>query len=58
MKKVLRSIPSSFDSKVSNIEEVNDLNSFSMDEMHGSLIVYEMRIGESKPIDREATFKA
>jgi len=29
-----------------------------MNEMHGSLTTYEMRIGIGKSIDREATFKA
>jgi len=29
-----------------------------MDEMHGSLTTYEMRIGKSKPLEKEATFKA
>ena len=29
-----------------------------MDEMHGSLIAYEMRIEKYKPLDKEATFKS
>jgi len=58
VKKVLCSLPQRFDSKVYAIEEAKDLNTFSMDEMHGSLIAYEMRIGIRKSINREATFKA
>lgn len=57
VKKVLRSLPSRFDSKVFVIEEVKYLNSFSMDETHGSLTTYEMRIGKYKSIEKEATFK-
>lgn len=52
VKKALRSLPFRFDSKFSAIEEDKDLNSFSMDEMHGSLIVYDMRLRKSKPKDR------
>jgi len=58
VKKVLHSLPQRFDSKVSTIEEAKDLNTFNMDEMHGSLTTYEMRIGKRKSIDREASFKA
>jgi len=58
VKKVLRSLPQRFDSKFSAIQEAKDLNTFNMDEMHGSLTTYEMRIGIGKSIDREVTFKA
>ncbi|KAJ8619228.1 hypothetical protein MRB53_015414 [Persea americana] len=56
-KKVLRSLQPQFDSKVSAIEEAKDLNAFSMDELHGSLIAYEIRTGKTSSSDREATFK-
>jgi len=58
VKKVLRSLPQRFDSKVSAIEEAKDLDTFSLDELHGYLVAYEMRIGTRKSIDREAAFKA
>ena len=58
VKKVLCSLPLRFDSKVSAIEEAKYLNTFNMDEMHGSLTAYEMRIGKGKSIDRKAAFKA
>ncbi|MDL1135896.1 hypothetical protein PS057_21425, partial [Yersinia pestis] len=57
VKKVLRSLLPRFDSKVSAIEEAKDLNEFSMDELHGSLTAYEMRIGKTSSSDREAAFK-
>lgn len=37
MKKVPKYLHPRFDSKVLAIKEAKDLNSFSMDEMHGSL---------------------
>ena len=58
VKKVLRSLTSRFDSKVSAIEEAKNLKTFSIDEMHGSLTAYEMRIGKAKHSDKEAAFKA
>ncbi|KAJ8620365.1 hypothetical protein MRB53_028894 [Persea americana] len=57
VKKVLRSLQPRFDSKVSAIEEAKDLNAFSMDELHGSLTAYEMRIGKTSSFDREVAFK-
>ncbi|KAJ8642886.1 hypothetical protein MRB53_004634 [Persea americana] len=57
VKKVLRSLQPRFDSKVSVIEEAKDLNAFSMDELHGSLTAYEMRIGKTSSSDREVAFK-
>lgn len=57
MKKVLLSLPQRFNSKVSTIEEAKDLNTFNMDEMHGYLTAYEMKIGKGKYIDREVAFK-
>jgi hypothetical protein len=43
--KVLRSLPSRYNAKVSSIEENRDLTKTTMDELHGSLIAYELRIG-------------
>jgi len=56
VQKVLRSLPNRFDSKVSAIEEVKDLDTLKMDELHGILIAYEMRKG--CPSSKDATFKA
>ena len=43
IKKVLRTLTSAFDSKVSAIEEAKDLNTLTWDELLGSLTSYEMR---------------
>jgi hypothetical protein len=43
VQKVLRSLLLKYDVKVSAIEETRDLTKMTMDELHGSLIAYEMR---------------
>ena len=45
IQKVLRSLLLKYDAKVSSIEETRDLTKITMDELHGSLIEYEIRIG-------------
>jgi hypothetical protein len=44
VQKVLRSLPMRFDPKISSLEERADLNSISMDELHGIFTAYEMKI--------------
>ena len=44
VQKVLRSLPLRYDAKVSYIEESRDLTKLTMDELHGILKVYDMRI--------------
>ena len=57
VEKVLRSLSSKFESKVSAIEEKQNLQSITMSRLHGILTAYEMRKGG--PSDRrEAAFKA
>jgi hypothetical protein len=41
--KVLRSLSMRFDPNISTLEERADLNSISMDELHGIFTAYEMR---------------
>jgi hypothetical protein len=43
VQKVLRSLPMRFNPKISSLEERSDLNSISMDELHGIFTAYEMR---------------
>jgi hypothetical protein len=45
VQKVLISLPLKYDANVSTIEETRDLTKMTMDELHGSLIAYEMRKG-------------
>jgi len=56
VQEVLRSLLDRFESKVSAIEEIKDLDTLKMDELHGILIAYEMRKGI--PNSKEETFKA
>ena len=57
VEKVLRSLSPRFESKVSAIEEKENLQNLKMSQVHGILTAYEMRKGG--PSDRrEANFKA
>jgi hypothetical protein len=47
-----------FDPKISTLEERADLDSISMDELHGIFTAYEMIIEQANPGITEATFKA
>lgn len=53
---MLRSLPLRFHDKVSCLEERKDLDSLTMDELHGILTTYEMRTDNEKR-SREAAFK-
>jgi hypothetical protein len=56
--KVLRSLPMRFHPKISSLEERSDLDSISMDELHGIFTAYEMRSEQENPYIKETTFKA
>jgi hypothetical protein len=58
VQKVLRSLPMRFDPKISTLEERSDLNSISMDKLHGIFTAYEMRTEQENLDIKEATFKA
>ena len=47
-----------YDSKVSTLEEQDDLDDVIVDELHGMLIAYEMRMGLNEISRKEATFTA
>eukprot|EP00253_Pinus_taeda_P028036 PITA_28036 len=57
VEKILRSSYSKFESKVSTIEEKQDLQSITIFQLHGILTTFEMRKGGPSDI-REAAFKA
>jgi len=59
VQKVLRLLLLNYDAKVSSIEETRDLTKMTMDELHGSLIAYEMRkCTKSDQPNNEEAFKA
>jgi hypothetical protein len=43
VQKVIISLPMIFDPKISALEEREDINSISMDELHGIFTAYEIR---------------
>ena len=47
----------SFDSKISPLEESEDLDTLSVDELHGIITTYEMGTKQENPTRREVTFK-
>ena len=60
VQKILRSLPLIFDPKISSIEEIKDLDNLELDELHGILTTYEMRIekdNEEKSSNKEESFK-
>ncbi len=57
VEKILRSLRARFDSKVSTIEEIKDLEKLSKDELHGILAAYEIRTESYSPSKAEAAFK-
>ena len=48
VQKVLKTLPSRFDPTISDIEEMKYFDSLTMDELHGILTSYEMRIVQDK----------
>ena len=55
--KILRTLPMRYDSKVSTLEERDELKIVTVDEMHGILTTYEMRTGLNETSKKEAVFK-
>ena len=55
--KVLRTFPIKYDSKLSTLEERDDLNIMKVDELQGIVTTYEMRIGQNEPSRKETSFK-
>jgi hypothetical protein len=58
IQKVLRSLSMGFDPKISALEEREDIDKVSMDELHGNFTPYEMRTEHESLGIKEDTFKA
>ena len=54
--KVVRTFPMKYDSKVSTLEERDDIDLMTVDELHGILTTYEMRMRLNESSRKEATF--
>jgi hypothetical protein len=48
VKKILRSLPMRYDAKISSIEDRSDLDTLTVDQLHGIFTAYEMRTGNDK----------
>lgn len=57
VQKVLRSLPSRYNAKISAIEEAIYLSKITVDDLHGILTSYQMRIVGEDTFKREVTFK-
>ena len=57
VEKILRSLTPRFDSKVSAIEELKELNTLTTEELYGILTTYEMRIESNNIPQGELAFK-
>lgn len=57
-KKVMRSLPSRYDQKISAIEVARDLDKFTMGELFGSLTTYDMRNVSTRTLNKETSLKA
>ena len=55
--KVLRNLPKRFNSKISALEERTYLKTMTIDQLHGTLVAYEMRIEDEDTSTKEAAFK-
>jgi hypothetical protein len=58
VQKILRSLPMRFNPKISTLEERSDMDSISMDELHGIYTAYEMITEQENPDVKEVAFKA
>ena len=58
VRKVLRMFPMKYDLKVSTLEERDDLDQVTIDELHGIFTAYEMRTGHNEPSRKDVAFKA
>ena len=56
-RKILRTIPKRFNPNISTLEERTDLDTMTVDQLHGTLVAYEMRIEDEDTSRKEAAFK-
>ena len=57
VRKILRTLPKRFNPKISALEERTDLDTMTVDQLHGTLVAYEMRIEDEDTSRKEAAFK-
>ena len=57
VQKILRTLPKRFNPKISALEERTDLKTMTVDQLHGTLVAYEMRIEDEDTSRKEVAFK-
>ena len=57
IEKVLRSIPIIYNPNISTLEDRENLDKLTMEELYGILIAYEMRIGQNNSQKRKKILK-
>jgi len=55
--KLLRTLPMAYNPKVSTVEDRQDIENITFDELYGILTAYELRIGRENCSKEEVTFK-
>ena len=58
VEKLLRSLSMIYNPNISTLEDREDLDKLTMEELYGILVAYEMRIGKDNSQKKEAYFKA
>ena len=57
VEKVLRTLPKAYNPKVSSLEDRENLEELTMEELYGILTTYELRLGIDKSSKEEEAFK-
>ena len=57
VEKVISSLPMIYSPKISTLEDRENLDKLTMNELYGILIAYETRIGQDNSQKKEATLK-
>jgi hypothetical protein len=58
VKNILRSLPMRYDVNISTIEYRLEIDTLTVDQLHGIFTAYETRTGNKKPSKGETSFKA
>ena len=57
VRKILRTLPKRFNPKISALEERTNLKTMTIDQLHGTLVAYELIIEDEDMSRKEETFK-
>ena len=57
VRKIPRTLPKRFNPKISTLEERTYLNTMTVDQLHGTVVAYEIIIEDEDTSRKEATFK-